>query len=89
VRGDGVKRCVDQVAIHDVTRLDDPDAALVEATLRELLHEIATLAARQEKVMASGLASFIRGRNGAKSGFFSGTLTSSTISPPAAMKCAP
>jgi hypothetical protein len=52
VRGDGAKRSVshvvDQVVIHDVTRPDDPDAAPVGATLRELLHEIATLAARHE-----------------------------------------
>src|SRR5579864_4698030 len=37
--------------------------------------------------MASGLASFILCRNGAKSGFWSGTLTSSTIWPPPATKC--
>ena len=36
---------------------------------------------------ASGLASFMRCRNGAKSGFCNGTFTSSTISPPPAVKC--
>src|SRR5258705_28732 len=35
---------------------------------------------------ASGLESFMRCRNGAKSGLASGTLTSSTISPPPAVK---
>ena len=36
--------------------------------------------------IASGLASFTRCRNGAKSGLASGTLTSSTIWPPPAVK---
>ena len=61
------------------------DAALVEAALGILLHEIAARPPGTNTNIASGPASFIRCRNGAKSGLIKGTLTSSTISPPAAV----
>ena len=52
VRGDGAERgiphVVEQVVVHDVAGTDDPDAALVEAALGKLLHEIAALAAGHE-----------------------------------------
>ena len=52
MRGDGAQRgiahAVEQIVVHDVAGADDPDAALVEAALGKLLHEIAALPARHE-----------------------------------------